>query len=170
MNKRDIERRLKEMGQWQPGLRLEPFELLANQAPDGALASVQPYMLVDDNHTPARDAPGRPWRPVLVTGDDLLLDPTPVMLDRLLAAAGYWEQPDAFGDKLLLQFHRFALDFYEGYQVREEQFERQPDRLIIRGQATKGSPRNLESYTFETQAGRQQPAEFTVQVDDPLDC
>jgi hypothetical protein len=168
MSKRDIERRLRDLGQWQSGLRLEPFELLANQSPPGALAGVQPYMLVNDNYTPARDAPGRPWRPVLVTGDDLLLDPTPAMLDRFLAAAGYWEQPEAFGDTLLLQFHRFALDFYQGYQVREEQFERQPGRLIIRGQATKGVPRNLEGYTFETQVGRHEPANFTVQAHDPL--
>jgi hypothetical protein len=162
MTEKEIIRRLKGLEQWGPALRLEPFELLVNQAPAGALDDVHPYMLTDDEYRPARNAPGRPWRPLLVAGDDLLLDPSTEMLDRFLDASGYWRQPDAFGDQLLLQFHRFALDFYRGYQVREGQFERSPDHLTIRGQATRGGPSSLSSVTFVTRVGRQEPAAFTV--------
>jgi hypothetical protein len=155
------QQKLMTMNEWQPGLSLEPYELLDNLAPPGALDHITTFMLTDQQHTYARDRQSRSWRPLLVIKDELWLDPSPALLDQLLAAAGYFEQPDAFGDDLLLQFHRFALDFYQGYQVREEQFSYADGELTIQGIATRGAGHALEQFTFTTRVSPHHPATFT---------
>ena len=170
MTEAEIIQRLEASGDWRSGLRLAPYELLLGQAPEGALREIQTLMLVDEQRVPARGTTGRAWRPLLVIGSELLLDPDPRLLDRLLAAAGYWERPEAYGDPLLLQFHRFALDFYDGYQVREESFTRAADQLVVTGVATRGNLRDLQRFTYETRVGREDPAVFHVSpVEDLFD-
>lgn len=163
MTEAQIILKLQASGVWRPGLHLEPFELLPGQAPDGALQGLQTLMLVDEQYQPTRGSMGRGWRPLLIVADALYLDPSPRMLDQLLAAAGYWENPEAYGDMLLLQFHRFALDFFEGYQVREEQFARMSAALLVTGEASRGSLYDLQRFTYETRVGREEPAVFSVQ-------
>jgi hypothetical protein len=128
------------------------------------LADVAVYMLVDPAHTPTRDTRSRPWRPVIVTGDQVTVGPGPSVLDRLLAAVGYFDRPDAFGNMLLTHFHRLAFDFFQGFQVRGEKFESRGDRLYITGEATQGAGNAVHDFTFETRVGRHEPATFTAEA------
>ena len=155
--------RLEELGFKKTGMVLESIEWLAAQAPAGALNALTAYRLIDPSHTPVRDQAGRNWIPVLVAGDDLLVDASPAMLDLLLAGSGYFDQPEAFGDLLLTQFHRLALDFYQGYQVREQSFEYQDGELVIQGNASRGAGHGLTEWLFKTTIRRNQPAQFELE-------
>lgn len=160
----ELEEKLAAAGRWRAGLQLEAWEWLAELAPPGALDDVAAYRLIDPDYVPERDAAGRDWTPVLDLGGTVLVDPSTQMLDQLLAGSGYFEQPSAFGEMLLLQFHRFALDFYEGYQVRETSFTIDNGELVIRGDAFRGGGRGVQPATFETRAGRDRPTRFQAQA------
>jgi hypothetical protein len=81
------------------------------------------------------------------------------MLGRLLAATRYFDRPTELRDQLLLQLHRFALDFYQGYQVREQSFELRGGELFIGGEASLGE----RQTRFETRAARGRPVRITFQ-------
>jgi hypothetical protein len=158
----DLARKLRAAGIETRGVKLEPWQWLVNLGPPGALDGISAYRLVDAGATPARDAPGRNWRPLLELEDEVLVGPDPQILDELLKRSGYFDRPEAFGDMLLLQFHRFALDFYLGYQVREKSFDRQGGGLVVRGDASRGAGEELEVVAFETSVGRDSPARFAA--------
>jgi hypothetical protein len=111
---------------------------------------------------PERDRAGRNWRPVVVCGEQLLLNPSPEMFAQMLACIDYFHSPTAFNQTLIFQLHRLALDFYQGYQVREDELVREGDRLTIRGQAYRGAGHNIQELTFETQVKSGYSARFDV--------
>lgn len=154
---------LQELGFMAPGTVLEPIEWIESMAPAGALDDLAAYQLIDPSYTPVRDRAARGWIPVLAAGDDILVDVSPEMFDRMLAGCGYFDQPEAFGKPLLTQFHRLALDYYQGYQVREQEIEFVEGQLIISGSATQGAGHSLREYLFKTTAGRNQAAQFEVE-------
>ncbi len=160
MSEADVRKKLEAMGRWSGGHTLEPFEWLVMMAPPGALDGVEAYRLIDGDYRPARDTQGRDWTPVLDVGDQVLVDASPELLDALLRQTGYFDQPEAFGNLVLLQFHRFALYYYDGYQVREQSFDYVDGKLTIRGDAFRGAGRNARETAFETVASRDEPARF----------
>jgi hypothetical protein len=133
----DARGRLRAAGLWRDGLALEPFQWLDSLAPTGALDRVRAYRLIDTEAAPPRGEGWRNWQPLLI-GDDLAVGPSPEMLRSLLRASGFFDAPQDYGHQLLLQFHRFALDFYDGYQVREDAFEAGNGQLVVRGRAYRG--------------------------------
>lgn len=152
------QRRLHAAGVWREGLALEPFEWLESLAPSGALENVQAFRLIETDSLPPRDEGWRDWAPVLV-GQDVLVGPSPEMFRRLLLTSGYFEHDSGFSDQLLLQFHRFALDLFDGYEVREQSFDRSEASLIVRGQAFRAG----REGTFRTVASPD-AVEFTANV------
>jgi hypothetical protein len=144
-------------------MKLERFTWLAGEGPPGAVDGLAAYRLIDTAARPARDTAGRDWTPVLAADDTVLIDPSPALWDRLLAAAGYFERPQAFGSGLLFQMHRFALDYYQGCQVRESALSIAEEELIVRGSAYRGAGAEIENGAFETRAGRSRPAVFAVE-------
>jgi hypothetical protein len=82
------------------------------------------------------------------------------MFGRLLAAVSYFDRAEEFEDELVFQLHRFALDFYGGYRVREQNLERDENGVIIRGVATAGGGRKAQSAPFSTTAVRGRGVEF----------
>jgi len=160
MSESEVRAKLKATGRWREGMDLEPFGWLTELAPPGALDGIEAYRLIDRDHTPTRDLDDRNWTPVLSDGSELLVDASPAMFDALLRSAGYFEQPEAYGNQLLLQFHRFALDFYEDYQVREKSFGQDGGVLKVRGEASRGGGQEMELTTFQTVARKDRPAVF----------
>jgi hypothetical protein len=164
MNLTELQQRLRTLQLWGPGMQLEPFDWLTEAGPDGALAGAEAYRLIDTHWRPARDATGRDWKPVLVVGEDVLVDASPAMFDRLLAVTGYFDRPEAFDDMLVFQFHRFALDFYQGYTVREESRTDQTGGVTIHGTAHKGTGHWATAVPFATHARRDQTGNFKVEA------
>jgi len=161
MNER-LTKELEAMGLWEPGMRLEPIEWFVNQSPPGALEGLAAYRLFDPAATPVRDRADRPWTPVLDLGTHVVVGPSAEMLTALLDGSGYFDQPGAFGTQLLTQFHRLAMDFYDGYEVREDGFAHEGGELVVTGEATRGGGDEIEVVRFETRVRRGQPARFAV--------
>jgi hypothetical protein len=130
----DARSRVRAAGLWRDGLALEPFQWLTSHAPPGAVDHVRAYRLIDTGAAQPRGEGWRNWQPLLLA-DELAVGPSPEMLHELLLSSGFFAAPQDYGHQLLLQFHRFALDFYDGFQVREEEFEPGPDELVVRGRA-----------------------------------
>jgi hypothetical protein len=145
----DARGRLRAAGLWRDGLALEPFQWLAALAPPGAVDRVRAYRLIDTGAAQPRGEGWRNWQPLLLT-DELAVGPSPDLLRALLLASGFFEAPQDYGHQLLLQFHRFAVDFYDGYQVREDEFEAGGGELVVRGKAYRGE----REGTFVTVASR----------------
>lgn len=164
MAESEVRAKLEAIGRWRDGLELEPFEWLTALAPEGALDGIAAYRLIDPDYTPARDAQGRGWTPVADLGDAVLVDPSPAMFDGLLRRAGYFDHPEAFKNPILMQFHRFALDYYDGCQVREESFSYAAGVLTVQGHAFRGAGPNMVTTTFETVARRDKPAAFLLHL------
>lgn len=157
-----IQKKLAEMGFRPRRYKLEPFELLTEFGPAGAFDSVGCYELVDKEYHREFDVVSRDWRPVLVIGDEVLVGPSPEMLTRLLAAAGYFDRAEEFDEDLVFQLHGFSLDFYDDYEVREESLERGENEVTIRGSAFTGGGWEARSVPFVTRVVRGREAEFTV--------
>ncbi len=68
----------------------------------------------------------------------------------------------AFNELLLEQFHRFCLDFYQGYQIRETSFAFVEDQLIIQGYAYDGNSPGARRFPFTTLARQEQPVQFML--------
>jgi hypothetical protein len=166
MSEIKVRAKLEELGRWTTGSKLEPWELLVQQAPAKALDAIETYRLIDADATPARDSAARNWTPVAVLDGEVLIDPSPEMFDGFLRSVGYFDAPDKFGEQLLLQFHRFSLDFYEGFRVREEAFDFADGALTVRGMASRGAGRQASAQPFETIATRKGHATFVVQESD----
>lgn len=161
MNLENLQRKLEEMGVSKPGRHvLEPFDWLAEFGPAGAFDSVNSYRLIDELYHREFDVVSRDWKPVLVLQDDVLVDASPEMFARLLAAVDYFDRADQFEDDLVFQIHDFSLDFYDGYRVRARSLERSENQVIIRGIAGMGTGRKARSVPFETRAVRGRVAEF----------
>ncbi len=158
----ELRKELKKLSHWRTGLVLEPFDWLVDFGPADALTGLSAYRLIDPDWQPARGEHGRNWQPVLAVGEKVLVGASPEMLTELLAAAGYFERPQQFQNLLLLQFHRFALDFYQGYEVREQNITYQDGTLTYTGQATSGSDHEPNSQPFTTTVRPNKPAQFTV--------
>ncbi|MBP8000923.1 MAG: hypothetical protein V9G20_14670 [Candidatus Promineifilaceae bacterium] len=158
----ELKNKLKTSGQWRTGLVLEPFDWLQGFGPADALTGVVAYRLIDPNWRPARGEGGRNWEPVLSVKQEVWVGASREMLAQLLAAADYFDRPSEFQNLLLLQLHRFALDFYQGYELRENNFVYANDQLTITGEATTGSDDNLVTHPFTTIARRDGPVQFTI--------
>lgn len=158
MDEKQIVAALRARDAWRSHYELEPFEWLEEMAPAGALAPLDAYRVIDPHYRKPRNGGGRNWEPLLIVDDQLHLGADPEMLVAMLDAIDYFERPEAFQNLLLLQLHRFALDFFQGYQVREETFERKADRLTIRGSAG----RARREYRFETVVTRDGEIDFSV--------
>lgn len=143
-----IQEILKQQGIWHDHLKLVPFEWLTEWAPAGALDQLEAYRLVDPQVRRRLDKSTRNWRPVLAVGDQVMIDPSPAMYRLILTSSGYFHQPENFDEDVLLQFHRFSFDFYQGYKVRETDFLFEGDALIVRGKAYRG----LSESSFTTEA------------------
>ncbi len=157
-----LQTRLQQMKIWHSGLKLEPYDWLTTAGPSDALADFEAYRLIDSTQKPARGAEGRNWEPVLSVADTLLIGPSLEMLEKLFAAAHYFDRPQTFNDQLLTQFHRFALDYFQGYQVREEQFVYTDGLLTVTGYAVRRRERDSQRFDFTTQVRRHEPAQFDV--------
>lgn len=166
MTKEDMDRELARLGF--PGERwsAEPFELLAEDAPPGALDDIRCFRLIDKQHEPARDRPTVVWRPAAVVGKKVLVGPSPELFGALLAAAAVFDQPSAFSDMLLLQMHGFALDGHDGHELDTGALTRQPDALVIKGTISP-SPAGVGGGQYETTAPRKGPVQF--RVTNPMD-
>lgn len=140
-----VQQTLEAKGIWNDRLELEPFEWLTEQGPTEALMRLEAYRLIRPRSRRELDKRSRNWQPILAVGGEVMIDPSPEMFGRMLAESGYFEQPEAFGQLLLLQFHRFALDYYQDYQVRETDIQSEGETLVVRGQAHRG--RLEESFT-----------------------
>lgn len=155
----DAQSRLEAAGIWRADLEITPFGWLETLAPPAALENLHAFRLIDTESTPPRGHGWRNWQPVLIGDDDILMGPSPAMLHRILLTVGYFDRPAEFGQQLLLQFHRFALDFYDGHQVREQSFETDDGTLIVEGVATRAG----REGTFRTVAAGD-GVEFTANV------
>lgn len=162
MEQEAVQKYLKQQKKWRPGMVLEPFAWLHDYGPSEALANISAYRLIDPNWRPARGEHERNWQPVLAIGERVMVGASPEMLSELLAAARYFERPQQFQNLLLIQFHRFALDFYQGYELREQNITYQDGILTYSGQATSGPDHEPNSQPFTTTAQPNQPAKFTV--------
>jgi hypothetical protein len=157
-----IQEVLRQRGLWKPRLVLEPFELLSEYAPPGSLERIACYRLIDPNFRRVLDAVRRDWIPIAVIDNELLADASPRLFELFLGASGYFSQPAAFDEDLLTQFHRFALDFYQGYQVREQSFAMEGKVLVVRGEAFSGSGSDIRTQLFETRAAEGKRVTFRV--------
>ena len=164
MKMQDLQRKLEAMGFKPNRHTLEPYDWLEEDGPAGALDSVSCYRLIDKMYHREFDVVSRNWKPVLAVGDEVLVDSSPEMFTRLLAAVGYYDRPDDFEDELVFQIHGFALDFFDGHRVRERSLERGENQVIIRGIAGKGAGRKARSVPFETRAVRGKVAEFSAHL------
>jgi hypothetical protein len=153
---------LRQRGLWKHKLVLEPFELLIEYAPPGALDEIACYCLIDPSASRVLDAVRRDWIPVAVIDNELLVDASPRLFELLLRASGFFSQPAAFNEDLLTQFHRFALDFYDGYQVREKSFVMEGNALVVRGKAYSGAGEDIVTHQFETRAAEGQKVKFCL--------
>ena len=135
MRAEEVAKRLKKQGYKPRRYRLEPFELLIEDAPEGALDDLDCYRLVEKGHKPARDAPYGPWLPVIVIDLDVLVGPSPDLLARALSTAGYWERPEAFTEEILDQLHEFSLEGFGGWSLTRESSALNDRELVIRGSA-----------------------------------
>ena len=162
MTKTELENKLRRLKHWRPDLSLEPFEWLTEDGPPEAFAPVSAFMLVDPAAEAPRGAAARNWEPVLAVGEAVYVGAAPALLGALLAATRYFAQPEAFSADLVFQMHRFALDFYDGCQVREEQLTAGRDELVVRGQAYRGAAGQLEAVPFETHIRADGTAAFTL--------
>ena len=158
----ELKQKLKESGHWRAGLVLEPFDWLVDFGPADALTDVAAYRLIDPEWRPQRGENGRNWEPVLAVNEAVWVGASTEMLKELLAAAAYFDRPTTFQNLLLLQFHRFSLDFYDGYEIRESNFVYANDQLTITGTATSGDLDDLIAHPFTTTARRDQPVEFML--------
>ena len=157
-----VENWLKLHHHWQFGAFLERWEWLAQFGPPGVLDQVEAYALHLGRKHLARDQTDRQWKAVLRIGKTVLVGPAPEMLAQLLAAAHYFDNPAGFNELLLEQFHRFCLDFYQGYQLREDAFAFDGEQLIISGYAYDGDSPGARRFPFTTLARREQPVQFVV--------
>jgi hypothetical protein len=153
---------LRERGLWKHKLVLEPFELLSEYAPPGALDGIACYRLIDPSASRVLDAIRRDWIPVAVIDNELLVDASPRMFELFLRASGFFAQPAAFDEDLLTQFHRFAFDFYDSYQVREKSFVMEGEVLVVRGKAYSGAGEDIVAHQFETRAAEGKRVSFHV--------
>ena len=161
MNMQNLIRRLETMGFKPDRHTLEPYDWLFEDGPDGAFDAVGGYRLIDEMYHREFDVVSRNWKPVLVVGDEVLVDASLEMFTRLLSAVGYYDRPDEFEDELVFQIHGFALDFFDGHRVREKSLERGENQVVIRGIASKGAGRKARSVPFETRAVQDKGAEFS---------
>ncbi len=157
-----LQARLQQMKIWHSGMELEPYDWLTTAGPPDAFDAFAAYRLIDRSQKPARGAGGRTWEPVLTVADALWVGPSLEMLENLFAAARYFDRPHTFDEQLLTQFHRFALDYFQGYQVREEQFVYTDGLLTITGYAVRRQERDSQRFDFTTQVRRHEPAQFDV--------
>ena len=158
----ELQKKLKAMGHWRKGLTLEPFDWLVGYGPADALSDVAAYRLIDADSRPQRGEIERNWEPVLVVKEKVWVGASTEMLEALLAAAGYFDRPNEFQNLLLLQFHRFSLDFYQGHELRENNFTYANNQLTITGTATSGNDDELSTRTFTTTARKGQPVAFAL--------
>ena len=159
----ELKQKLKGAGHWRKGLVLEPFDWLVDFGPADALTGVAAYRLIDPDWRPQRGEIGRNWEPVLAVNGAVWVGASTEMLGELFAAAHYFDRPTAFQNLLLLQFHRFSLDFYQGYELREDNFVYASDQLTITGTATSGDYDDLIAHRFTTIARRDQPVQFALE-------
>lgn len=164
MKVQEIQERLAGMGFQPDRYALEPFGFRTRYGPPGALDAIRCYRLIDKKYHRQFDVVSRDWEPVLVLEDAVLTGPSPEMFTRLLEAGGYFDRAEGFKDTLVFQLHRFALDFYDGYEVREEALERGEDEVTVRGRATRGTGMMAQSAPFATRVIRGKTAEFLPQV------
>jgi hypothetical protein len=153
---------LRQRGLWKSKLVLEPFDLLIEFAPPGALDGIACYRLIDPHAYRVLDAVKRDWIPVAVIDNELLTDASPRMFELFLSASGFFTQPAAFGEDLLIQFHRFAFDLYDGYRVREKSFVMEGKVLVVRGKAFSGAGEDIITRLFETRAAKGKRVKFHV--------
>lgn len=163
MTDTEIQTRLAQLRRWQPGMTLEPFEWLTEDGPLGAFDELKAYQLLNAPASAPRGAAWQAVTPVLVIGPEVLVGPGPALLDEVVRRANVFARSAAFSDDLLFQMHRFALESYEGCQVREEQVLRGAQQFTIRGQAYRGAGARLEALPFETHVHADAPATFTLQ-------
>ena len=89
MNMQNLIRRLETMGFKPDRHTLEPYDWLFEDGPDGAFDAVGGYRLIDEMYHREFDVVSRNWKPVLVVGDEVLVDASLEMFTRLLSAVGY---------------------------------------------------------------------------------
>ena len=162
MSQTEVENWLKLHSYWHQGVFLERWDWLTQYAPPGALDNVKAYALNFARQQVARGQASRDWEPVLSLGATILVGPSPEMLTQLLAAAHYFDNPAGFNELLLEQFHRFCLDFYQEYQIRETTFKFVEDQLIIQGYAYDGDSPGARRFPFTTLARQGQPVQFIL--------
>ncbi len=162
MSQAEVENWLKLHSYWHQGVFLEKWDWLTELGPSGALDDVEAYALNVAHEQAPRGQASRDWEPVLSLGATTLVGPSPGMLTQLLAAAHYFDNPSSFDELLLEQFHRFCLDFYQGYQIREHSFEFSGEQLIIQGYAYSGDGPGSRRFPFTTLARQGQPVQFIL--------
>jgi hypothetical protein len=146
----EVQELLEGMGIWDRNSALEEWEFWEELGPDNAFGEISCFTLTNIRHSRSFDTNDRAWRPVFVTADELLIDPSPEMFNQFLDKTDYFDRPGEFADDLIFQMHRFAFDFYDGYQVREEDLDFDEDELVVSGFATRGAGSSISRVPFET--------------------
>jgi len=155
-----VQKMLEEMGIWNRKYSLEAWNFWEELGPKGAFDEIACFTLTNPRHRRAFDASDRNWRPVFVTGNELLIDPSPEMFTLFLSKTRYFEWPGEFADDLVFQMHRFAFDFFEGYKVREKELDIKRGELFVSGYASRGVGSSAKRFAFETRAKPGQLSEF----------
>lgn len=72
------------------------------------------------------------------------------MYTQFLDKTDYFNRPGEFADDLVFPMHRFAFDFYDGCQVREENLAFDEVEVVVSGFATRGAASSINRVPFET--------------------
>ena len=157
MDTAQVQTMLTERGIWEAHLELELWPLMSEFGPPGALAAIHCFRFIDTTFQPARDQSGYGWRPVAIIHGELYIDPSPEMFALILHTAGYFAQPYAFQELLIIQIHSFSLNGYNVYQVREDETSFPTNSLSVRGRAFRGASRSGWQGRFVTRAAPGEP-------------
>ena len=153
--------------------KLEPIKLLTDNAPVGTFDNIFCLQLIIKRYIPKRDFKTRNWTPVFFIGNELLVGPSPELFTRIIEEIKYFERPEAFDSRLILQLHFFSLDFYKSFHIRfptEDQgydnfVQGDKNELVITGEVQRGGYKKGKTGKFRTRLEHGKIAVFNTRIE-----